>query len=93
MQFVHGKKDGVDKLVDGFIETLQATEITVPAKSQIKKRILEVAEKKKFGESSNEEKNLHGASRWRVHAEVASKLGIEVFLSSFFFNSSIAPFC
>jgi hypothetical protein len=85
---VHGKKEGTDKLVDAFIETLQSAESPVPPKAQIKKRILELAEKKKGGGCSGgesvggagdaSEKDLHGSARWRVHEETAAKLGLEV---------------
>lgn len=82
--FVHGKKEGTDRLVDSFIETLVSTESVVPPKAQIKKRILDLAERRKGGGVStshpDEEKeagNVFGSARWVVHGEVAAKLGLE----------------
>ncbi len=91
--FIHGKKEGVDKLVDGFIESLQTADSSapVPPKLQIKKRIQDISERRKGGEvrstpagnstESAEPKiapTTFGTSRWQVHTEVAVNLGLEV---------------
>lgn len=55
---VHGSKDGIDKLVNAFVE--QCPHIS---KAQTKKRLLEIAEKKKHAEG-------HGSPRWIVKEEV-----------------------
>lgn len=83
--FIHGKKDGIDKLIEGFIETIKNE--VVPPKAQIKKKILEIAERKKAGEpinvnSNNESKStqgLYGTPRWIVHNDIITKLNLEVF--------------
>lgn len=97
--FVHGKKDGIDKLVDGFLETIKND--VAPPKTQIKKKILEIAERKRAGEaitipSNNNNINngetkegksstqgLYGTARWVVHNEIATKLELEVSLNYF----------
>jgi hypothetical protein len=96
--FVHGKKEGADKLVDAFIETLHSAESPVPPKAQIKKRILELAERKKSSGSGESgpgeapEKDLAtGPARWRVHGEAAAKLGLEVTSAHPFCDSPLTP--
>jgi hypothetical protein len=86
--FVHGKKEGTDRLVDAFVEALVAAESVVPPKAQIKKRILDLAERRKgcllpapsstpTPAEDKEGITLYGSARWVVHAEAALKLGLE----------------
>lgn len=60
MQLVHGSKDGVDKLVNAFVE--QNAHVS---KAQTKKRILEIAEKKKHADG-------YGSLRWIVQDALLS---------------------
>lgn len=54
IQFIHGKKDGIDKLVDSWQQRHPTT-----SKRQIKTKILEIASKDKSVEG-------HGSARWVV---------------------------
>lgn len=60
VQLVHGSKDGVEKLVNAFVE--QNAHVS---KAQTKKRILEIAEKKKHVDG-------YGSLRWIVQDSVLS---------------------
>jgi len=59
--FIHGKKDGVDKLVNAF-----QAEHPKLAKTHVKKRIGEIAEKERHADG-------HGTQRWIVKKEFVAK--------------------
>jgi hypothetical protein len=65
-KYVHGKKEGIDKLVLGF----HALHPTIP-KLQIQKRIKEITDKTKHADG-------YGTSRFVVKAEMLEKLQIQV---------------
>ena len=66
MQFIHGKKEGIDKLVEGFKELFPNF-----AKSQIKKKILEISDKSKHPDG-------YGSSRFMVKRDLFDKLALQV---------------
>jgi hypothetical protein len=73
IECIHGKKDGIDKLIQSF----QHPNHLHISKVQIKKRMLEIAEKSKHVDG-------HGTARWVVKKEFLEKHTPEVsFMSSF----------
>ena len=90
--FVHGRKDGISKLVDGFLEQLQQEGAAgvMPSKQQVKRRILDIADRKRrraetpvyAEEGSKEGDQLDvqyvGTPRWIVRQQTADELKMQV---------------
>ena len=96
--FVHGRKDGVSKLVDGFLEQLQQEGAggVMPSKQQVKRRILDIADRKRrrAGETSvsaeaggeeGEQLDVQyvGTARWIVRQQTADELKMQVCMCVF----------
>jgi hypothetical protein len=110
---VHGRKDGISKLVDGFLELLQqqadaaksgdlGAPVAVPSKLQVRKRILDIAERKRAADesapastdSANDQPPQplqHGSARWVVRPETAQSLNLQVTDRTTFIRYLISP--